>query len=224
MEPTRRWFREWWLYPVLGFALITASACNSSPASSGAQEAGAKAASDNAGAHIDLMCMGDRINNPPGAFHYSYKYADASGSVDKEADITPQTMDITILDHSGSHKYHGVRSDEASWSSAVLNLSSLNTTAMSARLDSLSGTSAIVPQGVEAINGYSATRYAIDTKGANASDKNQFESLFGKGSLEKGTVWMADDGCVVKLVLDEGIAQTNGGVNQAHYEIARIRK
>jgi hypothetical protein len=168
--------------------------------------------------------MGDRIDNPPETFHYSYKYADASGSVVKEADITPQTIDIVIQDHSGAHKYHGVRSDEASWSSAVLDLSSLNTTVLSARLDSLNGTSAIVQQGAEAINGYSATRYAIDTKGANTSDKNKFETFFGKGSFEKGTVWMADDGCVVKLVLDEGIRQANGGVNQAHYEMARIKK
>lgn len=224
MERTRRWFQELWLYPVIGFALITASACNSGPASSGSQETGTTAASGSAGSHIDVMCIGDRINNPPGAFHYSYKYADASGSVVKEADVTPQTMDIAIQDNSGPHKYHGVRSDEGSWSSAVLNLSSLNTTVMSARLDSLNGTSAIVQQGAEAINGYSTTRYAIDTKGANASDKNKFETLFGKGSFEKGTVWMGDDGCVVRLVLDEGIWQANGGVNQAHYEMAMIKK
>lgn len=224
MKRTKRRFQELWLYAVIGFALITASACNSSPASSGAREAGATAASDNAGTHIDVMCMGDRINNPPGAFHYSYKYADASGSVDKEADITPQTMDITIQDNSGSHKYRGARSDEASWSSAVLDLSGLNITTMSARLDSLNGTSAIVQQGSEAINGYSATRYAIDTKGANASDRTRFETLFGKGSFEKGTVWMGDDGCGVKLVLEEGIWHTDGGVNQAHYEMAMIKK
>ena len=224
MERTREWFQEVWLYPVIGLALITASACNSRPASPGSRAAGTTAASDNSGSHIDVMCMGDRINNPPGPFHYSYKYADASGSVVQEADITPQTMDIEIQDNSGSHKYHGVRSDEASWSSAILDLSSLNTTVMSARLDSLNGTSAIVQQGTDAINGYSAIRYAIDTKNANASDKNRFETLFGKGSFEKGTVWMGDNGCVVKLVLDEGVSQANGGVNQAHYEMAMIKK
>ncbi len=224
MERTRRWLQQLWLYPVIGFALITASACNSSPASSGSREAGATAASGNADTHIDVMCMGDRLNNPPGAFHYSYKYTDASGSVDKEADITPETMDITIQDKSGSHKYHGVRSDEGSWSGAVLNLSGLNLTTMSTRLGSLNGTSAIVQQGAEAINGYSAIRYAIDTQGANASDKNKFETFFGKGSFEKGTVWMGDDGCAVKLVLDEGIWQTNGSIDQAHYEVAMIKK
>ncbi len=223
MGRTGRLFQQLWLYPVIAFALIT-SACHTSPAPSGARDVGTTAASENAGAHIDVMCISDRINNPPETFHYSYKYADASGSVVKEADITPQTMDIVIQDHSGAHKYHGVRSDEASWSSAVLDLSSLSTTVMSARLDSLNGTSAIVEQGAESINGYSANRYAIDTKGANASDRNKFEALFGKGSFEKGTVWIGGDGCAVKLVLDEGVGQADGSMNQAHYEMAMIKK
>jgi len=218
------WFRELWLYAVIGFALITASSCNSSPASSGLREAGTTAASNDSGTHIDVMCIGDRINNPPESFHYSYRYADASGSVAKEADITPQTMDITIQDKSGAHRYHGVRSDEASWSSTVVDLSGLNITTMSSRLDSLNGTSAVVQQGSEPINGYSATRYAIDTKSANTTDKNKFDTLFGKGSFEKGTVWMGADGCGVKLVLEEGIWQTSGGVNQVHYEMARTKK
>jgi hypothetical protein len=170
------------------------------------------------------MCLGDRINSPTESFHYSYKYADASGRVDKEADITPQAMDITITDGSGSHTYHGVRSDEGSWSGAVLDLSGLNITAMTARLGSLNGTSSIVSQGAQAMNGYSATKYSIDTANANSSDQKTFVTLFGPGSYEKGTVWMGQDGCAVKLVLDEAIAQTNGGVDKRHYEMARIKK
>ena len=74
MERTRQWFQGLWLYPAIGFALFTASACNSSPASSGSRQTGTAAASDNSGTHIDVMCIGDRINNPPEPFHYSYKY------------------------------------------------------------------------------------------------------------------------------------------------------
>jgi len=213
-----------WLYPVIGFALITASACSSSTASSGSREAGAPVSKDT-GTHIDVMCIGDRINNPPESFHYSYVYSDASSSVDKEADITAQAMDITIKDNTGSHSYHGARSDETSWDSAVLDLSGLNMTTMSTRLDSLNRTSAIVNQGGEAVNNYNATKYSIDTTNANSSaDKQSFETFFGKGSFEKGTVWMGADGCAVKLVLDEGIWQTNGGVKKAHYQIARVKK
>jgi hypothetical protein len=224
MERTRRWFQELWLYPTIGFALITASACNSSPASSGSREAVGTAASTDTGTHIDVMCIGDRINNPPESFHYSYVYSDASSSVDKEADVTAQAIDITIKDKSGSHSYHGMRSDETSWDRAVLDLSGLNITAMSSRLHALNGSSAIVHQGTEQLNGYDTTKYAIDTVGARSSDREKFETLFGKGSFEKGTAWMGTDGCAVKLVLDEGISQANGGVNKAHYEMARTKK
>lgn len=170
------------------------------------------------------MCVGDRIEKPTEAFHYSYQYSDASGSVDNEAEITPQTMDVTIKDNSGSHSYHGVRSDEASWNSAVLDLSGRRITVMSSLLASLNDTSAIVQQGSETMNGYTATKYSIDTTGANASDKKKFETLFGKDTFEKGTVWMGPDGCAVKLVLDEGAAQTNSSVDKRHYQMARIKK
>lgn len=213
-----------WLYPVIGLALIATSACNSSPASSRSREAGAAAASNDTGTHIDVMCIGDRINNPPESFHYSYVYTDASSSVDKQADITAQAMDITIKDNSGSHSYHGTRSDESSWDRAVLDLSGLNLTTMSARLASLNGTSAIVNQGGETLNNYDATKYSIDTTNAKSSDKQKFETFFGKGSFEKGTVWMGADGCAVKLALEEGTWQTDGGVNKIHYEMARIKK
>jgi hypothetical protein len=223
MERTRRWFRDLWVYAVIGFALITASGCNSSPASSGSRDAGATAASNHDGSQIDVMCIGDRINNPPESFHYSYVYTDASRSVDKEADITPQAIASTIKDKSGSHSYHGARSDETSWERAVLDLSGLNITAMSSRLNSLNGTSAVVNQGADGLNNYGATKYSIDTTSANSSDKRKFEMLFGGGSFEKGTIWMGGDGCAVKLALDEGIWQEDGGVNKAHYEMARIK-
>jgi len=170
------------------------------------------------------MCLGDRIEKPAEAFHYSFKYTDASMEVEKHADITPQSMDIMIQDKSGLRKYHGVRSDETSWNSAVLGLSGLAITVMAARLDSLNGTSSIVSHGTESINGYNAAKYSIDTTSANSSDKQRFDTFFGKGSFDKGTAWIGDDGCAVKLVLDEGVPQTNGKVETRHYEMARSKK
>jgi hypothetical protein len=170
------------------------------------------------------MCIGDRINNPAEAFHYSYKYSDSTGTLrNDEADITPQTMDITVQDKSGSHKYHGIRSDEGSWSTAVLDLGHLGFTAMTGRLVPLQGTSAIAPQGSESINGYSTTKYAIDTGNASSSDKNKIQTLLGNGSFEKGTAWVAADGCAAKLVLDEGVWR-DGSINKDHFELARVRK
>jgi hypothetical protein len=181
-------------------------------------------ASDGAATHIDVMCIGDLINNPPEAFHYSYKRTDASTAVDKEADITPQKMNITITDTAGSHSYQGVRSDDVSWNSAVLDLSGLNLTKMSATLDFLNNSSALTRETSETLNGYPTTKYAIDTASANSSDKKKFETLFGKGSFEKGTVSVAADGCAVQLVLDEGLWQNDGSIGKDHYEIERIKK
>ena len=212
-------FLRRFLAAVAALSLVAASGCSSN-AKSGTDARDA----DSAGGHIDVLCIGDRINNPQESFHYSYKYADTSGWLDDEADVTPQAMDITAKDKSSSHSYHGVRSNEESWNGAVLYLAHLNITGMSARLDSLNGTSSIVSRGTESMNGYSTTKYSIDTASANSSDKNTFETLFGKGSFEKGTVWMGQDGCAVKLVLDEAIAQTNGSLNKSHYEMARIKK
>jgi hypothetical protein len=210
------------LQSLIALALLIAPACKSGSSSRNGREGGVSA-SDGTGTHIDVMCMGDRIENPAGPFHYSYKYTDWSGSADKEADITPQKMDITIQDKSGSHSYHGVHSDEASWNSAILDLSALNITGMSARLGSLDG-STVISQGAESVNGYSTTKYAIDTTSANLTDKQSFETLFGKDSFEKGTVWIPAEGCAVKLVLDEGLQQTDGSVKKAHYEIAMIKE
>ncbi len=210
-------------------AVLAAGGCSTSTKSNvdpGGAGAGRKtvAASKSNSTQVDVMCIGDRINNPPEAFHYSFKYSDPSATVGEEADITPQAMEITIKDKSGSHSYHGVRSDETSWGQAVLDLSSLKVTVMSSRLNQLNGTSALTPQGPETINGYQTVKYAIDTTRANPSDQKSYEALLGKGSYEKGTIWVPADGCAVKLVLDEGSAQPNGNVEKAHYEIARIRK
>jgi hypothetical protein len=201
-------------------ALLGSFACTSNSAARQDRESGT--ASNRA--NIDVMCMGDRINSPTEPFHYSFKYNGSFGLVEKEADITPQTMEITTKDKSGSHSFHGVRSDEQSWNSAVLDLSNLSITAMSSRLSSLNRTSAIVQNGPEMMNGYSATKYTIDTSNANAADKQRWEALFGQGSFEKGTAWVPADGCAVKLLLDEGMWQSGGSIAKAHYEIAMVKK
>jgi hypothetical protein len=211
--------RHCYFAAVIAIALLIACACNS--------DSRAKASSDS-GDTIDMasavMCIGDRVNSPAEAFHYSYKYLDSTGMVrSDEADITPQSMDISVQDKSGTHKYHGIRSDEGSWSSAVSDLGHLGFTAMTGRLVPLQGTSAIVQQGSESINGYSTTKYAIDTDNASSADKKKIQTLLGSGSFEKGTAWIAADGCVANLVLDEGVWR-DSSINKDHFEIARVKK
>src|SRR5438046_660095 len=140
-------------------SLFTASACNS--------DSGAKASTDSgAGADIasTVMCIGDRISNPTEAFHYSYRYSEAGGSSrNDEADVTPESMDITAVDQSGTHHFHGIRSDEGSWNRAVVDLAHLGFTAMTGRLEPLTGSSGIVQQAPETVDGYSTIKYAIAT-------------------------------------------------------------
>jgi hypothetical protein len=216
-----------WLNALLGIAMVGAVACSSGIASKNSPDSSHVAATtsdDNRDGPVDVMCIGEHINNPPESFHYSYKFSNVSGTQESQADITPQSMDIVRKDGTGSHSYHGVRSDEQSWNSAVLDLSSLRITGLSARLQSLNHTSALSPKGSESINGYKANIYSIDTTNANAKDKEQYETLFGKGSFEKGTAWMGADGCIVKLILDESTTQANGAVDKGHYEMDRSKK
>lgn len=208
----------------VGIGSLALVACHSSPIERTARGDTTPASVQDSGVHIETLCISDRISNPTEPIHYSYKYSGVSDSIDNEADITPKVMDITSNDSSGSHTYHGDRSDENSWNAAVLDLSSLRFTGLSARIDSVNGTSALVPQGADSVNGYKTSKYAIDTTRAKASDQQQFETLFGKGSFEKGTIWVSSDGCAVKLVLDEAIVQNDASVDKGHYELAIVRK
>lgn len=203
---------------IAGLLIAAPASCRSGGAS--ASGAGTTEAS---AAHLDVGCILDRVEKPAESFHYSYKYADASRQVDQEADVTPQTLDVKITDQSGTHSYHGVRSDEHSWNSAVLDVSNLSFTSMMGRLAGYDGTSVIKSRGAEQVNGYSATRYEIDSSGANASDRNTFTTLFGPGSFDKGSVWIGPDGCAVKILLDEGLSQPTGQLEKRHYEISRLK-
>jgi len=218
-QPTRASINAWRL-PAITLALSAAFACNSNSAARNDRES--VTASNRA--KLDVMCIADRINSPTYPFHYSYKYDGSFGLVEKEADITPQTMEITIKDKSGLRSFYGVRSDEQSWNNAVIDLSNLSIPAMASRLGSLDGTSAVVQNGPEAMNGYSTTKYAIDTANASPADKNRWEALFGQGSFEKGTAWIPADGCAVKLILDEGMWQSGGNIAKTHYEMAMVKK
>lgn len=205
---------------VAGLALLILCGCSSAAKTT----VGNGQDADSSSAGIDVGCMLGHVEKPTESFHYSYKYADDSRAEDREADVTPDRADIVIKDNSGSRSFHGVRADEHSWNVALLDLSSLTFTGMTGRLGSIDGSSAIVRKGAESVNGYPATKYAIDTASASSSDKQTFATLWGPGSYEKGNVWMGPDGCAVKLVLDEGLTQADGSVAKRHFEIARIKK
>ena len=203
--------------------LVLLAVCGCSSGAKGTEGAPTSAGDSGSGIHLDVGCMLDRVDKASESFHYSYKYASDSTWADYEADVTPTSIDGVTKAPMGSSSVHAVRSDSDGWDTAVLALSSLSFTALTGRLAGLDGTSAITSQDTEQVNGYSATKYGIDTAQANTSDRQTIETLFGKGSFDKGTVWMGSDGCAVKVVLDEGWPIDNR-LEKRHYEIARIKK
>jgi hypothetical protein len=203
--------------------LVFLAACDSS--NSGVRKNATKASSgepSRGASLIDMGCLGDKIANPTEAFHYSFKSA-GSRAVEKEADITPQAMVVTLKGPSGPHTYRGTRSDEASWNSGVLDISSLDLTRLIARISFLKDNSSTRLVGPEQVNGYQATKYAIDTTSANAADKQTFGTLFGAASLDQGAIWVTQQGCPVKLILDETVQAGSGTVEKTHYEIEVVR-
>ena len=219
----RRVYRE---LPMPGLFLLSsliflaACGCSSGAKANGDSQTSADSSS---GIHLEAGCIIDHVDKPSESFHYSYKYASDSTWVNYEADITPTSIDGITKGPTFSVPVHAVRSDSDGWDTAVLALSSLSFTALTGRLAALDDTSAIASQGAEQVNGYSATKYAIDTGHASSADQQSLEALVGKGSFDKGTIWMGPDGCAVKVVLDEGWPIDNR-VEKRHYEISRIKK
>jgi hypothetical protein len=196
----------------------------SSPAKSAAGEDRPPAGTSAEHPAINVNCIGDRIANPRDSFHYSFKAIDEQNTVNKEAEVTPQTMDITIQQAGRSNNYHGIKSNQTSWDSAVLDLSGSGMTVMIARLDFIKDTSSLKHAGDGTINGYSAAHYSIDTANANSSDRQTFATMFGSGTYDKGDLWVAAEGCPIKLDLDEARQQPNGSVAKTHFEVNFIKK
>jgi hypothetical protein len=48
--------------------------------------------------------------------------------------------------------------------------------------------------------------------------------MFGSGTYDKGDLWVAAEGCPIKLDLDEARQQPNGSVAKTHFEVNFIKK
>ena len=180
-----------------------------------------KAAAAPAGHGIDLNCVMDHIQNPPGSFHYSYK-KDSSNPVHEEADITPQTIDGSFTNGSGSHPVHGVKSDAQSWQGAWTGL--MGIAGMSSAVALVKSGSVIQSEGAEKVNGYDTTKYSVDTSRADTVEQGLYRATLGSGGFEKGTWWVTADGCPVKLSLDSELHSNNGSVEKLHYEEAMVQQ
>ena len=167
---------------------------------------------------IDLNCIIDHIQNPPEAFHYSFK----RDNVDEEADLTPQTIDGTTIDQAGVHPFHGVRSDKDSWQNAWPNLTAVSSTTSLFLI--LGDTGAQVREGAESVNGYDTIKYSIDTARASGIQTTLLRSTLGSGGFEKGAAWVTSQGCPVKFSLDVEMHLNDGSAQKEHFEEAMIKK
>src|SRR5437879_10929289 len=142
--------------------LYFGSGCSSSTKSADSKEQSAAGRRDT-GQKVDINCLGSHLENPPESYHYSFKSSDGKNAVDKEAEITPQTMDVTIQDNSGSRKSHGDRAKEGGWDGAMLELTGSGLTVMTARVAGRQASATRRRTGDGPMNGYSTTTASTDT-------------------------------------------------------------
>jgi len=215
---------QWFICAAATFSLLFAASCKSRVSPDGrenksATPAAAKVATDPG---IDLNCVIDHIQNPPEAFHYSYKKDSADNNLIQEADLTPDTIDGTSKDKYASRSFKGVKSDRQNWQSAWAGLTGIS--GMSSTIAIVNHSSATVREGTEKMNGYDAIRYAIDSSRGNTAEAGLYRVTLGDGGFEKGMAWVNAQGCPVKLSLDSEMHLKNGSVDKVHYEIEMVKK
>jgi hypothetical protein len=210
---------------ISALAMLALTACNSGTSMKTREEEKMPAAAQNmSNPEIDLNCVVSRLQNPPEAFHYSFKKKGDVSFVYNEADVTPQTIDGYFETNMNdvtkppiTSKVHAVRSNEDDWRMATGSLSGIMGLA---GLGGLIIQSAIC-EGADEVNGYSTTRYTVDTARADA---NSTAIMLGAGGFIKGTVWITSDGCPVKMLLDEERHHNDGSADKTHFEEAIVKK
>ncbi len=199
--------------------VFCALACNSGQASKAQEGKQVPVTAQNSpGPDIDLNCVMDHIQNPPESFQYSFK-DESSNPWKEDADVTPQQIDGSFMNNSLTQpqQFHGPPQEVASNLRAIGRLASA--------FAIVHGTSAVVREGAEKVNGYDTTRFSIDTARGDTSEQGLYTSVLGKGGFEKGTVWVITQGCPVRLVLNEELHNRDGSLSgAAHYEEAMVRK
>jgi hypothetical protein len=216
--------RQWFVCAAATFSFLFAASCNSRPSQDKREDKSATtaAAKTSTDPGIDLNCVIDHIQNPPEAFHYTYKKDTADDNLIQEADLTPDTIDGSSKNKYASRSLKGVKSDRDSWQAAWTGLTGIS--GMSSTIAIVNHSSATVREGAEKMKGYDAIRYSIDTARGNTAEAGLYRATLGDGGFEKGMAWVNAQGCPVKLSLDSEMHLKNGSVDKVHYEIEMIKK
>lgn len=231
MTPTARSASMSLIYVTTAFLLIAAAACG--PSRKQTDENGSKAippptatkntsqAASAADPGLDMNCVVDHIQNPAESFHYSYKKT-GDNLVDEEADITPQTIDGSFTNNSGTRPVHGVRTDPGGWQMAWSGLMGIS--GMSSTIALVRNSSAMQRVGPDNVNGYDVTKYSVDTTQVSGVEAGLYKATLGDGGFEKGTIWVGPQGCPVEISLDTEMHLKNGDVDKVHYEESMTKK
>jgi hypothetical protein len=175
-------------------------------------------AAKNNSSDIDLNCVMDHIQSPPESFHYTLK--DVSDNPwQEDADVTPQSVSGTFMNNSLTkpQAFQGTPREVAPNLMGIGRMASIFST--------IHMTDAVVNEGAEQKNGYSAVKYSVDTARGNPTEQGLFKSILGPGGFERGTVWATSEGCPVQIVLDEELHAKDGSVQgKAHYEEAMVKQ
>jgi hypothetical protein len=202
--------------------LIVASGCNSKPTSAREKpEKSSPASTASAAQGPDLQCVADRIRNAPGPFHFSYiKDGAILGHSDWEADVTPDAIDGSLTNSTGTHKIQAIRAQGHDWDMAAAELA-MGLPASTFVL--FNHNSAIAAAGAETVNGYSATKYTVDTSRTTGAQASLIRNILGANGSITGTVWAVSDGCIVKFTIDVQ-SSADGTLQKEHYEEAMLAK
>lgn len=175
----------------------------------------ALAESDNPG--INLQCAAEHIRKAPTPFHWSFKkIVTPDTNADWEAGVTTDAIAGTLIDGSGTRPIHGSRSDQTSWNTAVMILTSPLPASTFALVDNSSAT---IRAGAESVNSFNAIKYTIDTSQETAADASLIRTVLGPGGFVKGAAWVTRDGCPVKFAIDVEQHNKDGSVDKEHYEL-----
>lgn len=167
--------------------------------------------------NIDLQCLVNHIERPLAPFHFSFKKNTQAINADWEADITPNAINGTVADSTGTRPIHGIWTDRSSWGAAVSTITAPISGPASA-IALVRDSSATTRAGTEKVNGAAAVKYIIDTAYDTSADASTMGNILGPGGFIRGTAWVTKDGCPVKFVLDTQMNLPDGGVESQHYE------
>ena len=217
------------IFATIGLALTMNFGCKGNAgktASAGGSEATVRSGLQKFNPTGASVCLQQMIKNPAGPLHlvFAESFSDRKSTL-VEADVTSATVTYTRRETSAGQTSASTKKlKTGELSEMELDFDIMGPVPWHGEL--VAGQDAARPQGTEAINGYDARKFAIDTANEPAAQKETFESLMAvKNYTIVGNAWVANDsGCLVKYSIDFEKDGKDGSVEKTHFEGNVARK